>query len=169
MKRISLRNMSRTLSEMSPLNPNANSNLNRQAGDVGYRSFLPYLGFLRNSSARSSSVQALNIYRYGSLGHRALLQYIDLNDLFGLKNKILAIYQSMIEWLYGTSAQYAELCSVHECTNSFFKVHRNAYIDIALYFKLACYYNFETNHNNYRINTQSKERYHLMSILQDYI
>ncbi|XP_058117079.1 kinase D-interacting substrate of 220 kDa isoform X3 [Anopheles coustani] len=88
-------------SELSPLtqsSPGSSSGSGgHAAGAIGagltrnhsYGSILPYLGFLRNSLRRSasSSSQALNrCDSMGSLGHRTLLQYLETDDLAGLKS-----------------------------------------------------------------------------------
>ncbi|XP_062556191.1 kinase D-interacting substrate of 220 kDa-like isoform X4 [Armigeres subalbatus] len=74
----------RTLSEISPLTqPSTSSNMQR---NHSYGSFISYV---RNSLLRtaSSSSQALNrCDSMGSLSHRTLLQFLDSNDLAGLKS-----------------------------------------------------------------------------------
>ncbi|XP_064544338.1 kinase D-interacting substrate of 220 kDa isoform X5 [Drosophila montana] len=89
-----LEQLGRAYSEMSPLNPplSAHSNATTSTGierndSGGYGSIFPF-GFFRSSFGRSSnSVQNINRYgdSMGSLGHRALLQYIDNNDISGLR------------------------------------------------------------------------------------
>ncbi|XP_060660122.1 LOW QUALITY PROTEIN: kinase D-interacting substrate of 220 kDa [Drosophila nasuta] len=84
----------RSYSEMSPLNPplSAHSTATTSSGHErndsgGYGSLFPF-GFLRGSFGRSgNSIQNINRYgeSMGSLGHRALLQYIDNNDISGLR------------------------------------------------------------------------------------
>ncbi|XP_053965954.1 kinase D-interacting substrate of 220 kDa B isoform X2 [Anastrepha ludens] len=89
-----LSHMGRAFSEMSPLNP-ASTTSCRGAGttihfrrDSGhYGNIFPF-GFLRTSLQKTgNSMQHLNRYgdSMGSLAHRALLQYVDSNDLSGLR------------------------------------------------------------------------------------
>ncbi|XP_039956625.1 kinase D-interacting substrate of 220 kDa isoform X6 [Bactrocera tryoni] len=95
-----LMQMGRAFSEMSPLNPASASpscrspssaaagaalQIRRDSGNYG--SIFPF-GFLRLSLQKSgSSIQHLNRYgdSMGSLAHRALLQYVENNDLSGLR------------------------------------------------------------------------------------
>ncbi|XP_034480045.1 kinase D-interacting substrate of 220 kDa isoform X5 [Drosophila innubila] len=89
-----LEQLGRSQSEMSPLNPplSANSIATTSSGHErndsgGYGSIFPF-GFFRSSFGRGgTSVQNINRYgdSMGSLGHRALLQYIDNNDISGLR------------------------------------------------------------------------------------
>ncbi|XP_017033343.1 kinase D-interacting substrate of 220 kDa isoform X6 [Drosophila kikkawai] len=86
----------RAYSEMSPLNPDSlqespttsNAGQDRRIDQGGYGSIFPF-GLLRNSFGRGGGNPMQNINRYGdsmgSLGHRALLQYIDNNDISGLR------------------------------------------------------------------------------------
>ncbi|XP_017960470.1 kinase D-interacting substrate of 220 kDa isoform X3 [Drosophila navojoa] len=86
--------LGRAYSEMSPLNPSspptsaATTSSGRERHDSGgYGSIFPF-GFFRSSFGRSNnSVQNINRYgdSMGSLGHRAVLQYIDNNDISGLR------------------------------------------------------------------------------------
>ncbi|EDV36140.2 uncharacterized protein Dana_GF12810, isoform B [Drosophila ananassae] len=83
-------------SEMSPLNPDplqdspttsSAAQTDRRADQGGYGSIFPF-GLLRGSFGRGgNSIQNINRYgdSMGSLGHRALLQYIDNNDISGLR------------------------------------------------------------------------------------
>nr|XP_016928710.1 kinase D-interacting substrate of 220 kDa isoform X5 [Drosophila suzukii] len=85
----------RAYSEMSPLNPDplpespttSNAGQDRRGEQGGYGSMFPF-GLLRGSFGRGGNANQ-NINRYGdsmgSLGHRALLQYIDNNDISGLR------------------------------------------------------------------------------------
>ncbi|EDW74024.1 uncharacterized protein Dwil_GK21595 [Drosophila willistoni] len=90
----------RAYSEMSPLNPSPSppppvattssgiaGGQHERHDSGGYGSIFPF-GFLRGSFGRSgNSIQNINRYgeSMGSLGHRALLQYIDNNDISGLR------------------------------------------------------------------------------------
>ncbi|XP_017040817.1 kinase D-interacting substrate of 220 kDa isoform X3 [Drosophila ficusphila] len=85
----------RAYSEMSPLNPDplqdspttSAAGQDRRVDQGGYGSIFPF-GLLRGSFGRGGN-PSQNINRYGdsmgSLGHRALLQYIDNNDISGLR------------------------------------------------------------------------------------
>ncbi|XP_017838266.1 kinase D-interacting substrate of 220 kDa isoform X2 [Drosophila busckii] len=93
-----LNQLGRAFSEMSPLNPPlptahssataAATSSHEQRDSGNYGSIFPF-GLFRNSFGRSGGSSAQNINRYGesmgSLGHRALLQYIDNNDISGLR------------------------------------------------------------------------------------
>ncbi|XP_013108255.2 kinase D-interacting substrate of 220 kDa isoform X10 [Stomoxys calcitrans] len=93
-----LSQVGRAYSEMSPLNPSTSSAANISAGSSqghgqrdpvgGYGSIFTF-GFLRNSFSKSgTSLQNLNRFgdSMGSLGHRALLQYVEVNDISGLRS-----------------------------------------------------------------------------------
>ncbi|XP_026841391.1 kinase D-interacting substrate of 220 kDa isoform X6 [Drosophila persimilis] len=81
-----LHEVGRAYSEMSPLNPD--SPPAPVASTSGYGSIFPF-GLLRGSFGRGGNAAVQNINRYGesmgSLGHRALLQFIDNNDISGLR------------------------------------------------------------------------------------
>ncbi|XP_032590955.1 kinase D-interacting substrate of 220 kDa isoform X1 [Drosophila grimshawi] len=91
-----LNQLGRAYSEMSPLNPPLSahsttppttSSGHERHDSAGYGSIFPF-GFFRSSFGRSgNSIQNINRYgdSMGSLGHRALLQYIDNNDISGLR------------------------------------------------------------------------------------
>lgn len=75
----------RAMSELSPLaQPSTSSDMQR---NHSYGSIISYVGILRNSLLKTSpSTQALNrCDSMGSLSHRALLQYLESDDLAGLK------------------------------------------------------------------------------------
>lgn len=76
----------RAMSELSPLaQPSSSSDMQR---NHSYGSIISYVGILRNSLLKSSSsTQALNrCDSMGSLSHRTLLQYLESDDLAGLKS-----------------------------------------------------------------------------------
>lgn len=76
----------RAMSELSPLaQPSSSTDMHR---NQSYGSIISYVGILRNSLMKSSSsTQALNrCDSMGSLSHRTLLQYLDSDDLVGLKS-----------------------------------------------------------------------------------
>ncbi|XP_055679140.1 kinase D-interacting substrate of 220 kDa isoform X2 [Lutzomyia longipalpis] len=75
----------RTVSELSPLNPPANQSTSREEGNFYGSTFSSYLGGFRRNK-KSHSAQTLNrCESMGAFGYRTLLQYVESNDLQGLK------------------------------------------------------------------------------------
>ncbi|XP_059611614.1 kinase D-interacting substrate of 220 kDa isoform X2 [Phlebotomus argentipes] len=75
----------RTVSELSPLNPLTTPSTSHDQGNFYGSTFSSYLGSFRRNK-KSHSAQTLNrCESMGAFGYRALLQYVDSNDLQGLK------------------------------------------------------------------------------------